>query len=240
MAMHEKMVSTPEYALFKQYIATKDEKIRNELIDRYTYIAEIIARRFCGKGIDYDDLYQVACLGLLYAVERFNPDMGVKFTTFATPTISGEIKRYFRDKGNFIRIPRRLYEIFTKADRIRTANVADTPAREAVTEGLPRVVSIEQEILENRDIRLGHVLGKTDDGFLMVEDRDFIDRCMETLSEEERRFIHKRYYDEQSQKQIAAGMGVSQMQISRMERKVLKKLKALYFNNDYYEKGHGG
>lgn len=92
--------------LFKQYKKTKDTAVRNEIIDRYTYLAEIMAKRFSGRGIDYDDLYQVACIGLLYAVERFDVSKGLKFTTFATPTITGEIKRYFRDKGNFIRVPR--------------------------------------------------------------------------------------------------------------------------------------
>ena len=132
--------------LFLRYQKTKDTAVRNEIIARYTYLAQIMARRFSGRGIDYDDLYQVACIGLLYAVERFDVSKDLKFTTFATPTIAGEIKRYFRDKGNFIRVPRRLYEIFSKAHRIRLANTGE-PAQEKTEEPLPQVISIEREIL---------------------------------------------------------------------------------------------
>ena len=69
------------------------------------YIAEILSRKFINRGVEYDDIFQVACMGILYAVERFDPDKGVKFATYATPTVMGEIRKYFRDKGNFIRIP---------------------------------------------------------------------------------------------------------------------------------------
>ena len=114
-----------ERDLFCQYRLTKDKAIREEIIDRYVYIAEIIAKRFTknnrlyNNGMDYDDVYQVACLGLLYAAERYDPDKGVKFASFATPTIIGEVRRYFRDKGFFIKVPSRLYEIFRKAERIK-------------------------------------------------------------------------------------------------------------------------
>ena len=169
----------------------------------------------------------MACIGLLYAVERFDVSKGVKFTTFAAPTVVGEIKKYFRDKGNFIRVPRRLYEIFSKAHRIHMANAAEQENAKNDTV-LPQMVSIESEILGD-DIRFENILGQTDEGFLLVEDKDFVDNCMRLLSEDERRFVHKRYYEEKSQKQIASDMGVSQMCISRMERRLLKKLRNMYF-----------
>ena len=219
-----------EQTLFLRYQQTKDNAIRNEIIDKYTYIANIAAKRFSGRGIDYDDLYQVACIGLLYAVERFDVSRGVKFATFAAPTVVGEIKKYFRDKGNFIRVPRRLYEIFSKAHRIHMAN---NPEMESIKNDvlLPQIISIESEILGD-DMRFENVLGQTDEGFLFVEDKDFIDKCMSLLSEDERRFVHKRYYEEKSQKQIALDMGVSQMCISRMERRLLKKLRNMYFKEN--------
>lgn len=213
--------------LFEEYQKTGETALRNEIVDRYTYLAQIMAKRFSGRGIDYDDLYQVACLGLLYAVERFDVSKGLKFTTFATPTISGEIKRYFRDKGNFIRVPRRLYEIFSKAHRIRAAS-----AGEALDASLPQVVSIERELLEDgKETRFEHTLGCTDDGFLMAEDKDFVENCLKELSADEQEFIQRRYYKEQSQKHIAAQMGVSQMYVSRMERRILKKLRDMYFKD---------
>jgi len=216
-----------EQMLFERYRKTKDTVLRNEIIDRYTYVAQIAAKRFCGRGIDYDDLYQVACIWLLYAVERFDVSKGVRFTTFAAPTIIGEIKKYFRDKGNFIRVPRRLYEIFSKAHRIHMANSGEND--DAKSDEAPlQIVSIESEILGD-DIRFENILGQTDEGFLLVEDKDFVDNCMRLLGEDERSFVHKRYYEEKSQKQIAIDMGVSQMCISRMERRLLKKLRNMYF-----------
>lgn len=229
MAMREGTARLPENELFEQYRKTKDPALRNALINQYIYIAEILAKRFCGKGIDYDDLFQVACLGLLYAVERFDPAVGVKFNTYATPTVSGEIKRYFRDKGNFIRVPRRLYEIFTKADRIRRANGGEELP--AGTEVLPSVISLDKELMNTGDMRLEHTLGSDDDGFLMVEDKDFVERCMRRLSDYENEFIRRRYYQEQTQKQIAKQMGISQMCVSRMERRVLEKIKKMYFKS---------
>lgn len=217
-----------EKELFEAYKKTGDMELRNVLVDRYSYLAQILAKRFSGRGIDYDDLYQVACIGLLYAVERFDPSKGVKFTTFATPTISGEIKRYFRDKGNFIRVPRRLYEIFSKAHRIRVASGGDA-VENSPREAMPQVISIERELLNGDDMRFEHTLGQTDEGFLMVEEKDFVENCLKELNEEERQFIQKRYYEEQSQKQIAAYLGVSQMCVSRLERKLLKKLRDMYF-----------
>ena len=101
--------TTAENELFSEYKNTKDKKIRDELLQSHLYIAEILSRKFINRGVEYDDIYQVACMGVLYAIERFDPDRGVQFATFATPTVMGEIRRYIRDKGSFIRIPRNLY-----------------------------------------------------------------------------------------------------------------------------------
>ena len=94
---------------------------------------------------------------------------------------------------------------------------------------MPQVISIERELLNGDDMRFEHTLGQTDEGFLMVEEKDFVENCLKELNEEERQFIQKRYYEEQSQKQIAAYLGVSQMCVSRLERKLLKKLRDMYF-----------
>ena len=213
---------------FAEYRRTGNTALRDSIVSSCLYIAEIEAKRYSGKGVDYDDLFQVACLGLIYAVERFDPDKGVKFSTFATPTVSGEIKRYFRDKGFFIKVPRRLYEIFYKADKIRLAN--STEADECQREGiLPRQVPLDAENAELGS-KLYNRIGESDDAFLMVEDRDFIDKCMSTLSADEQMFIKQRYYNEQTQKQIAELMGTSQMFVSRMESRVLRKIKDMYFD----------
>lgn len=220
------MAELQENKLFLKYRKTKNPTLRNLIINRYLYIAETNAKRFTGKGIEYDDLFQVACLGLLYAVERFDPDVGVKFTTFATPTVVGEIKRYFRDKGNFIKIPRRLYEVFARADRIRRANDSDIPKPQ-----MPSVVSLDQELASESDLRMENLLGSDDEGYLMIEEKDFVERCMRRLTKKEREFVNKRYYEEKTQREIAKEMGMSQMYVSRLARKVLKKIKDMYLES---------
>lgn len=234
-----------EYELFSDYRKTGDIHIRDEIVSSYMYIAEILSRKFINRGIDYEDIYQVAALGVIYAVERFDPDRGVKFATFATPTVMGEIRKYFRDKGNFVRVPRRLYEIFYRAERIkrthsditdaeiaRRLNVSDEVMRDAVDIGDTAFVkSLEYEAYADGELSLSNVLGAEDNNFLMLENKDFIDYCMKQLSDTERKFVELRYKEEMSQQEIAKILKVSQMQVSRMEKSILKKLKNLYFRD---------
>ena len=97
--------------LFQQYKETGDKSVRNKIAEKYLYIAEILAKKFVGRGVEYDDLKQVASMALLRGIDRFDPSMGMQFTTFITPTITGEIKNYFRDKSRIVKLPRRLSEI---------------------------------------------------------------------------------------------------------------------------------
>lgn len=234
-----------EYELFSLYKQTGDKAVRDEIIEKYIYIAEILSRRFINRGIDYDDIYQVACIGLLNAVERFDPHRGVKFATFATPTVFGEIRKYFRDKGSFIKIPRRLYEIFYRAEKVKRAQAALTLSEIArildISEdtvedayrigGASFISSLENEALADGHLTLSNVLGEEDNNLLMLENRDFIKYCMNRLDDDEREFIILRYYNEKSQSVIAEYFGVSQMQVSRMEKRILKKLRDMYFRN---------
>ena len=234
-----------EYELFSEYKRTRDTALRDEIVERYIYIAEILSRRFINRGVEYDDIYQVACMGILYAVERFDPDRGVKFPTFATPTVLGEIRRYFRDKGSFVRVPRRLYEVFYKAERIRRAKGEASRTEIARLLGLSEetvdeayqmgdtafIKSLEDEAYADGAMNLGHVIGAEDDQFLMIENKDFLRCCMESLNDKEREFVQMRYYEEMSQAAIADKLGITQMQVSRFERRLLKRLRDLYFKN---------
>lgn len=245
MAVVKPEIITSEYEMFSRYRETKDTQLRNEIVSSYIYIAEILSRKFVNRGVEYEDIYQVACMGILYAVERFDPDKGVKFATFATPTVMGEIRKYFRDKGNFIRIPRRLYEVFYKAEKIRRmsegisreeiARILNIPEKtlETIYElgDTSFIKSLEYEAYADGEMSLSNVVGVEDKNYLMIEDRDFVNFCMNHLSESEREFIKYRYYDEKSQKEISVIMNTSQMQVSRMEKKILKKLKNLYFKD---------
>ncbi|MCC8160898.1 MAG: sigma-70 family RNA polymerase sigma factor [Oscillospiraceae bacterium] len=245
MAVVKPEIITSEYEMFSRYRETKDTQLRDEIVSSYIYIAEILSRKFVNRGVEYEDIYQVACMGILYAVERFDPDKGVKFATFATPTVMGEIRKYFRDKGNFIRIPRRLYEVFYKAEKIRRmsegisreeiARILNIPEKtlETIYElgDTSFIKSLEYEAYADGEMSLSNVVGVEDKNYLMIEDRDFVNFCMNHLSESEREFIKYRYYDEKSQKEISVIMNTSQMQVSRMEKKILKKLKNLYFKD---------
>ena len=243
---------TDEKEFFLEFKRTRDAKLRDRIIEKYVYIAEIIAKKFTknnrlyNNGMDYEDIYQVACLGLLYAVERFDPEKGVKFASFATPTIIGEVRRYFRDKGFFIKVPSRLYEIFRKAERIkrtegessiydmaRILGVTEDVVREAYKTGDAAFVqSIESEFLGDDDnLALIDTLGKEDSSFLVIENSDFIDYCSKRLDDDEREFVKLRYYKELNQRQIGERMNMSQMQVSRFEKKILKKLRNMYFGD---------
>ena len=236
-----------EYKVFSEYYKTKDINLRNEIASHYMYIAEILSRKFINRGIDYEDIYQVACMGILYAIERFNPDRGIQFSTFATPTVLGEIRRYFRDKGSFIKVPRKLYEIFYKAERIRRvlAPENNTPDEVARILNLPLktvieayeigdssfIQSLEQEAFADGNMSLSNVIGKEDNSFMMIENHEFMDYCLKQLSKKELEFVNLRYDKELSQKEISAIWKVSQMYVSRFEKKLLKKLKNMYFRD---------
>ena len=240
---HEKS----EQQLFEQYSLTKDQKLRDEIVNRYLYIAEILTKKFLNRGADYDDIYQVACIGLIQAIQRYDHTKGVKFTSFATPTIVGEIKRYFRDKGNLIRIPRRIYEIYQKVNIAkqtlsqtldRAPNVQEIASylklpQETILEviessNVTGIQSLEQSIYAEDETALHDMIGQEDATFEKIENHDFIERSVKDFGEIEKLFIRHRYYDKKTQKQIANILGVSQMYVSRMERKILKKLKMMY------------
>ncbi len=246
MAAQLNSLTDNEYDLFCEYFKTRDIELRNRLVNSHLYIAEILSRRFINRGIEYDDIFQIACMGLIYAVERFDPNRGVKFATFATPTIMGEIRKYFRDKGSFIRIPRRLYEVFYKAERIkrrydsevseeRIARALQIPAETLAdaykSGGSAFIRSLEYEADADGSLLLSNLIGQDDGGFLMIEDADFIDYCLSSLSEREAELLHRRFYAEESQSAIAKDWNVSQMYVSRMEKRVLKKLRNLYFKD---------
>jgi RNA polymerase sigma-B factor len=232
--------------LFAKYVIDRDVATRNEIVSRYLYLAEIIARKFLNRGVDYDDIYQVASVALIKAVERFNPEKGFKFVSFATPTIVGEIKRYFRDKNATIRIPRRIYEAYQKVNiakdqlsqKLNRSPKADEIAEflgiktEAVLEIIEswnayNMQSFDQNVYNDDDLELHETIGDEDATFERIENRDFLEKSLSKFNEAERKFIHLRYFNRKTQKEIAEIIGVSQMYVSRLERKVLERFRGL-------------
>lgn len=247
MTVANALTSEEEYELFNEYKKSKDINLRNKIADKYMYIAEILSKKFVNRGLEYEDIYQVACMGVLYATERFDPERGIRFASFATPTVLGEIRKYFRDKGSFIKIPRKLYTIFYKAERIRRglASENNTPEEVARILNLPLdtvleayeigdssfVRSLEQEAFADGTMTLSNMIGKDDNDFLMVENREFLSYCLKQLSKKELEFIKMRYTCEMTQKEISEKWQVSQMKVSRFEKRLLKKLKMMYFRD---------
>ena len=233
--------------LFKIYSDTKDPEIREELINKHLYIAEILSKKYANKGIDYDDIYQVACLGLIYAIDRYDVSKGYEFSSFATPTIIGEIKKYFRDKGWSIRVPRRIQELSKKINNAKvllSQELQKTPTVEDIAEYLN---ATEEEVLEameaskvytpnsldasldsdsdDKDVNLAALIGEDDEYLERVENRDFLTDTIEKLNDIEKKIIKDRYFNRKTQIAIAKEIGMSQMTVSRLEKKIIKKFR---------------
>jgi len=236
--------------LILRYSETKDIALRNLVLERYLYLAEIIAKKYVGRGVEYDDLYQIASMSLVGAIERFDTEKGVKFQSFATPTLIGEIKNYFRDKTRTIKITRKDSEQIKKMDVVRSelevkngksprpsdiADVMKVPVERVLelmeAKSVGYTMSLDSTLTASDDISLDMIIGNDDEAFLEVENRDMLNYCMEHLSTLERTLIKIRFMDQKSQSVAAEKLGVSQMQISRLERKVLIKLKTLLGND---------
>jgi RNA polymerase sigma-B factor len=232
---------------FVEYRATGDRDLRNRLIEQHRGLAEQLARRFRGRGQSPDDLEQVAVLGLLKAVERFEPERGLAFTTFATPTILGELKRHFRDATWSMRVPRRLQEHVLAVSNVvgplgqelgRPPTVAEVAtatglSEEGVLEAMEANRAYSAGSLDaptgerdEGDADLASRLGEADPGLVDVEHRVFIEALLDELPERERTIVRLRFWDGWTQSQIAEAIGISQMHVSRLLARTLDRLRA--------------
>lgn len=233
--------------LFKMYSEKRDNFIREELIERHLYIAEILSKKYVNRGIDYDDIYQVACVGLIYAVDRYDISKGYEFSSFATPTIIGEIKKYFRDKGWAIRVPRRIQELSKKIN-VSKNTLSQTLQRTPTVDELAEYLQCSsEEILEameaskvysphsldvafdsngdDKDINLAELIGEDDKYFATIENNDFLKKNIEKLNDMEKKILYNRYFNKKTQFEIANDLNISQMTVSRMEKKIIEKFK---------------
>ncbi|MFM1525287.1 MULTISPECIES: SigB/SigF/SigG family RNA polymerase sigma factor [Helcococcus] len=230
-----------------QKIKREIKLIRDDLISKNLYIAEILAKKYSNRGIEFDDLYQIASLGLILALDRFNSDRGFEFSSFATPTITGEIKRYFRDKGWVIRVPRRIQELSKRINNAKNdlaqrlqktptideiANLLNVSSEEVIEAMDASQVYSPQSIdknldssSEDREVSFADLLGEEDKNYQIVEDMAFIKDAMENFDDLERKIVVYRYFDKMTQGEIADKLGVSQMTVSRLEKKVIEKFR---------------
>jgi RNA polymerase sigma-B factor len=235
------------FLLFAGMPADDDERraVRDRLVEEHLPLVRFLARRYRDRGEPYDDLVQVGTIGLIKAIDRFDLDRGVEFSTFATPTILGEIKRHFRDKGWVIRVPRRLQELrpvlaAATAELSQNTGRAPTVPELAAHLRLPEEVVIEgitsngsYSTLSLDAARAGDddqpsiaaMLGADDDGLIGVENRESLKPLLERLPARERRIILLRFFKSMTQSEIAAELGISQMHVSRLLARTLTGLR---------------
>ena len=230
--------------LFRRYKESGDISLRNQIVEKYLYIADILAKKFVGRGVEYDDLKQVASYALLRGVDRFDPDLGMQFTTFITPTITGEIKNYFRDKSRLIKVPRRLGELNVAVKKYSTEYEAKEGRKPSVKVIAEALNVTEEEVVRameiggalsldsmaasadgDEDRSLYALVSDDEAGYENFETKEALRVAMRDFSLEEKALVKYRYVDALSQSETAKRLGKSQMYVSRLERKILEKLK---------------
>lgn len=232
--------------LFEAYKETKSPEIRDELVAMYINLVEYLARRFKNRGEPVEDLIQVGTIGLIKAIDRFDVKRAVEFTTYATPTIVGEIKRYFRDKGWAVKVPRRLQELnllVTQAMNKLTQDLKRSPTiseiaqhlgvtSEQVIEAMETsevysFVSLDRDLSSDTDdsFSLLEYIGEDDKELTGIEDRTCLAEALRELSRQEQRILYLRFFRGLTQTEIAQQLGISQMHVSRLLRRTLEVLR---------------
>jgi RNA polymerase sigma-B factor len=232
--------------LLVRYHREGDPAAREQLVERFLPLARQLARRYQRGGEQLDDLIQVASLGLLKAIDRFDPARETAFSSFAVPTILGELKRHFRDKGWSVRVPRDLQEMAVRVDRIademsREVGRAPTPGEIAQRTGasLEQVLEAREASAAYRAVSLDRprsddeedgdsyadAFGVEDPGFRLAEDAATVDRLMRVLSDREREVLRLRFEEDLTQSEIGQRVGVSQMHVSRLIRQSIARLR---------------
>lgn len=231
--------------LFRRYKEDGDMEAREQLVMSHLNLVRFLANKFKNRGEPLDDLVQVGYLGLLKAIDRFDPDRGLEFTTYATPTILGEIKRHFRDKGWSVRVPRRLQELSAKVNQATdtlTTQFQRSPTIQEIADYLDASVDEVLEAMESSSAYSSVPLegtgssesddapsvidryGSEDNELAFTDDRLVIEEALKGFSPREREVIELRFLKGMTQIEIAEQLGISQVQVSRLLRRTLKKI----------------
>jgi RNA polymerase sigma-B factor len=234
--------------LLREYAAKRDPAIRDRLVQLNADLVHFIARRFANRGEPLEDIEQVGFLGLIQAIERFDPSLENEFSTFATPTIMGEIRRYFRDKSWAVRVPRRLQENYLRVVRAQE-ELARTLGRQPSIAEIGQHLGLEQdEVLAALEvspaqhtvslesplpsasgddgIELGDRIGREDENLERVEMQALLEQAMAHLTPREREIMVLRFFDQLPQTEVAKRLGISQMHVSRLQRAALEHMRA--------------
>jgi RNA polymerase sigma-B factor len=233
--------------LFKTYRVTRDRGLRNELVERHQWLASMAAKRFHHRGEPVEDLAQVALLGVLKAVERFDCERGTSFGSFAMPTVLGELRRHFRDKTWAVHVTRRAKELYLEAGTTRQA-LTHTLGRPPELDELAGALGVAVETMvsvldagnayrtspmdtkssEDGSSLQSVALRAEDDRLAGVIDRLTLQRHLKALPERQRRLLQLRFFDEKTQAEIAAEVGLSQVHVSRLLRDAIRELRCAY------------
>ncbi len=233
---------------FAEYRATRDRSIRNELVVQYDWLAHACARRFADRGEPWADLVQVAQLGVVKAVERFDPARGVSFPTFAVPTVVGELKRHFRDATWSLSVPRRCKELLTRMN-VANESLHQRLGRAPTVDEIAEVLGVERDlVLETIEANQAYrstsleqprtqpggdaerprseMLGADDEGLDNAELRLSAVRALAVLDERMRKIVYWRFFEECTQREIGRRLGIGQVQVSRLLRSALAQLRS--------------
>jgi RNA polymerase sigma-B factor len=231
---------------FAAFAQSRDSSLRDQLVEAHLGLAEYLARRFGNRGEPLDDLVQVASVGLLKAVDRFDPERGVEFSTYATHTIVGELKRHFRDKGWAVRAPRRMQELYLRLGKIISTLSQDLGRSPTIPELAAEAQVSEEEVLEALEAgqayrfasldapspgddggdTLGAHMGEEDPELVDAEHRAALSPLIGRLPPREQKILHYRFFEGLTQSEIAARLGISQMHVSRLLARSLAQLRA--------------
>ena len=232
--------------MLERYAQTRDTALRDELFERFLPLARAVARKFTGRGAELEDLEQVASMALLKALERFEPKRGYRFSTYAVPTITGDLRNHLRDRAGLMRTPRdmrqRLHQLSREQEAFELEHLR-APTAEELAKRMQMTpeelltllnmrnqnsyVSLDTPVGEDGDTVLQDMLGGSDDGYERLERREWMDWILSKVNETERELLLLRYREGLGQRDTAKRLGVSQMQVSRLERRVLSRLRAM-------------
>jgi RNA polymerase sigma-B factor len=233
-----------EHDLLRRYHVDGDPAAKDQLAQEMLPLARALAGRYSGRGEPLDDLVQVACIGIMKAIEGFDLDRDVRFSSYATPTVLGEIKRHFRDRTWAMRVPRGMQELQLKIAKERDkltsqngrsptvqelADAVEVPFEEVLqtlqSVGARRTRSLDEPTGEDRDMTLADAIGADDPEMQRTEMRVLLDGAMEVLSSRDREVLRLRFAEDLTQTEISTRIGVSQMQISRIIRQSLVRMR---------------